>query len=121
MSTSSESHTKEKRRRKELPARTPEGRINQLVNLAVDVAEKKLIDGTASSQIIVTLLQLGTAKAKLELERMKSDLELSGAKIKHMEMQETSQKVFEEAIAAFKGYQGGFGYDERYCEEDDVY
>jgi hypothetical protein len=34
------------------PALTPEARENQLVSLAVDLAEKQLREGTASSQVI---------------------------------------------------------------------
>ena len=36
--------------RKMRPALTPEARENQLISLAVDLVEQRLIDGTASSQ-----------------------------------------------------------------------
>ncbi len=121
MSTNSKRHTKEKvTRSKPLPARTGEGRMNQLVDLAVELAEQRLRDGSASSQIIVTLLNYGTAKFKLEMEKLKSELELSDAKIKHMQMQETSQQAFEEAMEAFKSYKGDYSYDD-YGEYGDEY
>ena len=34
------------------PALTPEARENQLISLAVDLAERQLREGTASSQVI---------------------------------------------------------------------
>ena len=36
--------------RKIRPALTPEARENQLISLAVDLVEQRLLDGTASSQ-----------------------------------------------------------------------
>ena len=42
------------------PAKTPKGRENQLISLAVDLAEKQLQEGTASSQVITHFLKLGT-------------------------------------------------------------
>ena len=46
------------------PALTPEARENQLVSLAVDLAEKQLREGTASSQVITHYLKLGSTKRK---------------------------------------------------------
>lgn len=95
-----------KKKRKSLPARTPEGRMNQLIALATDLAEEKLRNGTASSQIISLLLSLATTKAELELEKLRSDVEVGQAKIKMMENQETSKDLYAKAIAAFKSYSG---------------
>ena len=41
-----------KQTRKLRPALTPEARENQLISLAVDLAERQLQEGTASSQVI---------------------------------------------------------------------
>lgn len=96
----------EKKKRKTLPARTAKGRENQLINLAVDLAEQKLKDGTASSQIITTLLNLATTRAQLENEKLKSDLRVAEAKIKNLQSQDTSSSLYEAAISAFKKYAG---------------
>jgi hypothetical protein len=45
-----EGDNKPKRRR--APATTPEARENQLISLAVDLAERQLLEGTASSQVL---------------------------------------------------------------------
>ncbi|MBR1390783.1 MAG: hypothetical protein IJ567_04950 [Lachnospiraceae bacterium] len=55
--------------RKMRPALSPEARENQLVSLAVDLAEKQLLEGTASSQVITHYLKLGTTKERLEYEK----------------------------------------------------
>lgn len=105
-------------KRKSIPARTPEGRENQLINYAFKLAEKKLLDGTASSQLISLLLQWGSTKMRLEMEKLKSDLEVANAKIKQMETQETSKEIYEQAIAAFKSYTGQ-PIEEDYDDEDE--
>lgn len=103
-----------------IPARTIEGRENQIIKLAVDEAERRLRDGTASSQIITTLLNLGTTKAKLELEKLKADLALSEAKVKEIELRKTEQEKYDQAIAAMKLY-SGYNDDEEGDYYDDSY
>lgn len=103
-----------KKKRKRMPARTPEGRENQLIGLAVDLAEKKLLDGSASSQLICLLLNLATTKAKLELEKLKSDVNLSNAKVTSLENQESSKDLYAQAIEAFKTYSGQNNVDDEY-------
>lgn len=90
------------------PATTPEARENQLIALAVDLVEQRLLDGTASSQETTHFLKLGSTKNKLEMEKMRLENELTKAKTESVESQKQSQKLFEEAIAAFKRY-GGHG------------
>ena len=48
------------------PALSPEARENQMISLAVDLAEKQLIEGTASAQVITHYLKLATMKEQLE-------------------------------------------------------
>lgn len=92
--------------KKSIPAKTMAGRENQLINLAVNLAEEKLRNGTASSQIITTLLNLATTKHQLENERLRSDLRVAEAKIKALEAQETSSDLYAKAIEAFRKYSG---------------
>ena len=55
--------------RKMRPALSPEARENQLVSLAVDLAEKKLREGTASSQVITHYLKF--LRSRKSLSRLK--------------------------------------------------
>lgn len=96
----------EKKYKRSPPARTSRGRENQLINLAFDETEKRLRNGTASSQIITTLLNFASQKYQLELERMKSELKLAEAKITQIEEQKTGRELYEAVISAFKRYQG---------------
>ena len=52
------------------PATTPEARENQMVSLAIDLAEKQLAEGTASSQVITHYLKLATSREQLEKEKL---------------------------------------------------
>ena len=53
---------------------------NQLVSLAVDLAEKQLREGTASSQVITHYLKLGSTKERIEKEILEKQKELIEAK-----------------------------------------
>lgn len=89
------------------PATTLEGREQQLVGLAVDLAEQQLRDGTASSQVITHFLKLGTTNAQLEHEKLVHENELLRAKTEAIQSEKRMEEVYEKAIAAMKSYSGG--------------
>lgn len=99
--------------RKMRPALTPDARENQLVSLAVDLAERQLIEGTASSQVITHYLKLGTTKAKLENEKLRKENELLKAKSDSIRSAQRIEELYADAIKSMRSYSGK---DE---EEDD--
>lgn len=108
---------KQKRKKSVSDFKTTEARENYLGNLAYKLIEKKLKDGTASSQILCMLVGMNTEKTKLENEKLRSDLEVAQAKIKAMEKQSSSDELMEKALSAFKSY-AGITDDEDEDEED---
>lgn len=92
--------------RKMRPALSPEAREQQMISYAVDLAEKQLLDGTASSQVITHYLKLGTAKYEQEIERLKEENKLARAKTKALETAEADKMAYEEIIKALKSYSG---------------
>ena len=92
-----------------------------MINLAMKLAEKKLIDGTASSQVITHFLQLATEKSELEREKIRSENELAKAKVEVMQSQKHSEELYEKAIEAFKSYGGGFTNNADNDDEDEYY
>lgn len=104
-------------KRKQTPARTPEARENQLINLAVDETEKRLRNGTASSQIIVTLLKLATTRAQLELEKLRSDIALQQAKEQEIADKASNSDLYAQALEAFRKYKGDEQEDEYEYDE----
>lgn len=104
--------TTSKGSKKMRPALTPEARENQMIALAVDLAEQQLRDGTASSQVITHFLKLGTTRAELEKEKLRRENELLTAKAKAIESSEERNQLYEEAIAAMRNYAGHGDPDE---------
>lgn len=90
------------------PALTPEARENQMIALAMDVVEERLRKGTATSQETTHFLKLGSMKTQLELEKIKLENELIKSKTKAINSNESADKMYKEAIAAFKTYSGAF-------------
>ena len=94
------------------PALTPEARENQLISLAVDLAEKQLLEGTASSQVITHFLKLGTTKAELEKEKLRNETKLMQAKTENLESSKNIEAMYKEAIDAMRCYSGQGSVDE---------
>lgn len=95
----------------------PEDRQNVLVSKAMNLAEKQLDDGTASSQVICSFLKLGTTNAQLERERLINENELMKAKRMQLEKQANSEELYKEAISAMRMYSGN-GDDDEYDPDD---
>lgn len=88
-------------------ALSPDARENQLIALAMDTAEERMLNGTASSQEIVHFLRLGSSLVKLQKEEIRERIELDKSKVKAIESAEEYKKLYEEAIKAMKSYGGG--------------
>ena len=91
---------------KSRPALSPEARENQLIALAVDLAEKQLREGTASSQVISHFLKLGSTVANLEKERLKNEVTLMKAKTESIKAAKNIESLYKEAINAMRSYGG---------------
>lgn len=88
------------------PALTPEARENQLISLAVDLAEQQLRDGTASSQVITHYLKLGSTKERIEKEILEKQKMLIEAKTQSLQSQQRIDALYAEAIKAMRTYSG---------------
>ena len=88
------------------PALSDEARENQLISLAMDLAEKQLREGTASSQVISILLKRGSPKERLEQEILEKQKDLLEAKTKAIENEAITNEIYAEAIAAMRRYGG---------------
>ena len=76
------------------PATSPEARENQLINMAVDLAEQQLRDGTASSQVITHFLKLGTMKEQLEREKLMKENELLRARTESLTAAKNQEELY---------------------------
>lgn len=88
------------------PARDPENRENQLIEMAYNLAEKRLREETASAQEIVHFLKMGTAKAQLEKKKLEAETELLESKKDAVDSAKRSEVTYQAAIEAFRDYTG---------------
>ena len=97
--------------RRRPPAKSPEARENQLISLAIDLVEQRLIDGTASSQETTHFLKLASTKARIEKEILEKQKELITAKTEMFQSQKRVEELYADALTAMKTYQGRGGDD----------
>ena len=100
------SGTNDSSTKKRRPALTPEARENQLIALAVDLVEKRLIEGTASSQETTHFLKLASSKARIEKEILEKQKDLITAKTEVLQSQKRVEELYSEAIRAMRKYSG---------------
>lgn len=101
------------------PATTLEGRENQLISLAADLAERQLIDGSASSQVITHFLKLASTREQLEQERLQRENLLLSAKVDQIASAKRVEELYERALGAMKMYSGQTEEEEFYDDYDD--
>jgi hypothetical protein len=105
---------KQPRRR---PAMTEEGRENQLVSLAIDLAEKQLTEGVASAQVITHYLKLGSTRERLEQERLHRENQLLNSKVEMMASAKRVEELYEAALNAMRNYAGNIDEEDDYDDE----
>ena len=88
------------------PPLTAEGKEKQMISLAMDCAEEQLRNRTASSQLIVHYLRLGSEKNRLEMEKLQKENELLKAKTEALQSIKSQEELYAEAIKAIKRYSG---------------
>lgn len=104
MTSKKTNNSTSKRRRP--PATTPEARENQMIALAVELAEKQLSEGTASSQVISHYLKLGSSREKLEQERLAEENHMLRAKSEAIASQKRVEDMYRSALDAMRSYSG---------------
>ena len=104
----------QKSKKRRPPATTPEARENQMIALAIDLAEKQLLDGSASSQVISHFLKLGSSKERLEKDVLIQQKELMTAKTDSIKSAKRVEELYVNALNAMRTYSGN-----KKGEEDD--
>ena len=101
------------------PALTVEGRENQLIAAAYDLAEERILSKTASSQELTYFLKAGSSKMKLENEKLREENKLLRAKTEALQAQINNEALLDKALKAFRSYRGEYEGEED--EYEDVY
>lgn len=100
------------------PTYTEEARQAQLINLAYELLEKRLREGTASSQEVTTMIRQGTERAKIQLEILKAERDLTVAKTESIKREEERNDMYAKAIDAMHIYNGE---DPEYYDESELF
>ena len=98
------------------PFLTPEAQESKLVSLAYSLAEKRLMDGTATSQEVTHFLKLGSKKESLERIKLENENILLQAKTKKIESEQRTEEMYANAIKAMRKYTGNVSDED---EEDE--
>lgn len=93
------------------PATTPKDKEDELINLAVSLAEQQLRDGTASTQVIVHYLKLGSTRGMLEQEMLANKTKLVRAQTESIQAAKKNEELYENALKAMSLYSGNIDED----------
>lgn len=77
-----------------------------MIAAAIDLAEKQLREGTASSQVITHFLKLGSSKERLEKEYLEMQKELVQAKTESIKSAQRVEELYTNALNAMRNYSG---------------
>ena len=105
-------------RRRRRQAQTPEERENQLISLALDRVEERMMNRTATAQEYIQFIRMASSKARAEADKVALELELVKAKTENLRMQQRNDEMFANALKAFKRYSGASEDDD---EEEELY
>lgn len=101
----STSNPKRKKRR-QAPGRTLAAREKQLVNAAIDLAERQIANGTATSQVLTHFLKLGSVTEQIAREKAENEVILLKAKAEALESEKRVEELYKEALQAMREYSG---------------
>lgn len=89
-----------------LSASTPEGRENELIDMAYNEVARRIASHEATSAELVHFLKMGSEKERLERSKIEAEMELQRAKTVAIEEGRSMEAIAKEAMEAFKRYSG---------------
>lgn len=88
------------------PPDNPQAHETLCVNLAMELAEQKLRDGTAPAPVITHFLKLGSSMAELEKARIECENQMLLAKAENLKTGKSVEEKIEAAMQAMRIYRG---------------
>ena len=89
----------------------PESMENDLIAKATALAAKRLEDGTASNQVIVHYLKLGSKTDRMRQKHLEKEVELMDAKIEAYKSSSNLDAAYAQAVQAMGIYSGSIPID----------
>lgn len=93
-------------KRRRAPATTIEASEDRMASLAMKLAEKQLLDGTASPSVITHFLKMASTKERLEKEKLEKENELLKAKTESLQSAKRVEELYQNALNAMRTYRG---------------
>lgn len=93
---------------------TPEAEEQEMIALSQASAKERLLNKTASSQILSIYLKEGTVSEQLKQEKLREEIKLLQAKTEAIKQGADGDSLLAKAMAAFTGYKGGSSDEELY-------
>lgn len=90
--------------KRQTPAITPEGREDQMIAYAINLAEEQLRNGTASSQVITHYLKLGSMRERMEKKKLQEEIKLLEAKTEAIKADREKNDLYAQVIEAIRTY-----------------
>lgn len=93
-------------KKKRRPATSPLAKEQELANLATNLIEQRLRDGTASNQLLAQILKDNSRKAELERQKLEEENKLLRAKTEALEREKEMSVDLKEVMDALRTYSG---------------
>lgn len=87
-------------------ASTPHAREMQVAAAAYDLAEKRILEGTASDTLIREFIKIGSPKEQIEREILEKQRDMIVAKTEALQSARRVDEMYSEALTAFRSYHG---------------
>ena len=88
------------------PATSPEAQEQYMINLTMQLVERRLREGTASSAETTHFLKLATMKADLEKKKLEEENKLLRAKTETLENAKDTKEMYANVLKAMAKYNG---------------
>ncbi len=95
------------------PILSDSARENRVIAAAFNLAEKQILEGTASAMVLTHFLKLGSEKEKLERQKLESENELLRKKAEAYDQAMLRNKDYKVVIEALREYNGLSTEDEQ--------
>lgn len=99
---------------------SPKAREEQIRAKAMDLAERKIEDGTASSQLICHFLKMNDPDEQIRREILEKQRDLIVAKTENLNAQRRTEAALDRVVRAMKRY-SGMGDDSDYDDGEEEF
>lgn len=83
-------------------------RENQLIDAAMNLAEQKILEGSAGSTLILHFLRMGSPRETLTRKKLECETDLLETRRESIERETNMEELYQEAVSAMRRYGGNY-------------